>query len=487
MRRPSWIDRPPPWRILDPAVLVRLAAALVLAGGLWGAATAVGGRIEDAARTETVRQAELVADLGFATAMSDGELTAGDTRDAVAQTAVARDALGITRVVVWDRSGAVFSDPGSADGAGPPALVRRALSQGTTTTGPAVDGDTPLQGFAVVVPLDQDYVAELDFAEGPIEDTLTMARRVVYGLILAEAITVYLAIGPALTWAAEQLPTRADRQRAASVGRVRAALDDGELELWYQPKVAITTGEVLGVEALLRWRHPTRGVLPPSEVIDVAELDDQLLDDVTTHVVCEAAAATARWSAARVSLPVAVNISPATFRRNGVPDLVDTALRTAGAPPGMLSVEMTETALMDSADEVVDSVHELRRRGVGVALDDFGTGHSSLQRITELQLDELKIDRSFVSSLAPDARERRVVGLIIDLAKDLGAIVTAEGVETTAQLDTLASLGCDVIQGYLIAKPMPERELLTWLHEHTSPTEHAVGTPRRRRIDAWPR
>ncbi|HMJ77439.1 MAG TPA: EAL domain-containing protein [Iamia sp.] len=480
----DWVHR---WKEPDPATLVRLAAALVLAGGLCGAATAVGGRIEDAARTETVRRAELVADLGFATAMSDGELTAGDTRDAAAQTAVAREALGITRVVVWDRSGVVFADPGPTAGAAPPALVRRALSEGSTATGPVVDGDATRQGFAVVVPLDQDYAAELDFAEGPIEDTLTMARRVVYGLILAEAIAVYLAIGPALTWAAERMPTHADRQQAAAVGSVRAALDEGALELWYQPKVAIATGEVLGVEALLRWRHPTRGVLPPSEVIDVAELDDQLLDDVTTHVVCEAAAATARWSAARVSLPVAVNISPATFRRNAVPALVDTALRTAGAPPGMLSVEMTETALMDSADEVVDSVRELRQRGVAVALDDFGTGHSSLQRIAELQLDELKIDRSFVASLASDARERRVVSLIIDLAKDLGAIVTAEGVETTAQLDTLASLGCDVIQGYLIAKPMPERDLLRWLHEHTHSTGPAVGTPSRRRIDAWPR
>jgi EAL domain-containing protein (putative c-di-GMP-specific phosphodiesterase class I) len=183
---------------------------------------------------------------------------------------------------------------------------------------------------------------------------------------------------------------------------------------------------------------------------------------------------------------VAVNISPATFRGDGVPALVDAALRTSGATPGMLSLEMTESALMDSPVGVPETIRELRRRGVAVALDDFGTGHSSLQRIAELQLDEVKIDRSFVSSLASDARARRVVRLIVDLAKDLGAIVTAEGVETTAQLDALTSLGCDVIQGYLIAKPMPEQELMRWLDEHTQPIEAGVGTALRRRIDPWP-
>jgi len=283
------------------------------------------------------------------------------------------------------------------------------------------------------------------------------------------------------------MPTPADRHQEAALRDVRAAMGHDELELWYQPKVAIATGHVVGVEALLRWRHPTRGILPPAEVIAVAELDGQLLDDVTMTVVRAAGEASARWAAARLHLPVAINSAPATFRRRDIVDLVTTALDETGVSPEMLTLEMTESALMSAADDVIATVEELRRRGVAISMDDFGTGHSSLQRITELPLDELKIDRSFVTAMQSDPRVRRVVELIIDLAKDLGAVVTAEGVETPAQLSQLAELGCDAVQGYLVARPMPEQNLVRWLDEHTSATrDQPTADTFVRRVDHWP-
>jgi len=255
------------------------------------------------------------------------------------------------------------------------------------------------------------------------------------------------------------------RLRHETEQALRQALDRNELRLNYQPMVRIETGETVGVEALVRWAHPTRGLLAPSDFVALAE-ETGLIVAIGEWVLAEACRQIAAWSAAgQPPLSVAVNLSA---RHLGVPNLaahVGELIERHGIDPAHLCLEITETVLVDEAATMMSRLDQLRALGVQIAIDDFGTGYSSLSYLKLLSVDKLKIDASFVRNLVDDHRDRAIVGAVIQVARALDLTVVAEGVEAPEQLPLLSSLGCAVVQGHLVAQAMTGEELTSWLSE----------------------
>jgi EAL domain-containing protein (putative c-di-GMP-specific phosphodiesterase class I) len=241
------------------------------------------------------------------------------------------------------------------------------------------------------------------------------------------------------------------------VTQLRAALANDELRLHYQPLYSLTTGAVVGAEALLRWLHPERGLLPPAEFLDVAE-GPQLVTPIGDWVIATAVEQAASWHRALADrAPVMwVNISCDQFgRRHHLTRLVESLLAKAGLPAALLGIEVTERQLATRVDDVATDLKALRALGVGLAVDDFGTGYASLDYLRRFTFDEIKIDRSFIAGLDVDATDTAVVSSIVALGRSLNLSVVAEGVETEAQQDRLRLLGCSVTQGYLHQRPAP--------------------------------
>jgi diguanylate cyclase (GGDEF)-like protein/PAS domain S-box-containing protein len=236
---------------------------------------------------------------------------------------------------------------------------------------------------------------------------------------------------------------------------LRKALANGEFELFYQPQVSIATREVTGYEALLRWPHPERGLVPPSEFIPVAE-DTGLIGQLGNWVIEQACREAAAWP---TGLSVAVNLSPVQFRNRALVDIVVRALQSSGLPPARLEVEITESVLLQDNDSTVDMLHQLRALGVRVALDDFGTGYSSLSYLRSFPFDKIKIDQSFVRELSTRADCLAIVQSITRLGASLRMTTIAEGVETEEQVRQLRAAGCVEAQGYLFGHPKPAHEL----------------------------
>jgi len=241
------------------------------------------------------------------------------------------------------------------------------------------------------------------------------------------------------------------RETRALEAALRLAVAEEQFELHYQPQVALPAGRLTGFEALIRWRHPERGLLAPAGFLPVAERLG-LMRPIGAWVLREACRAAASWGEA---LRVAVNIAPSQLEDGTLPGLVAEALAESGLDPARLELEVTETVLLATGDAAHDQLQALRRQGVGIAMDDFGTGHSSLTQLRAFPFDRLKIDRSFVTDLPAGGDAAAIVRAVTGLGRSLGIAVTAEGVETEAQLQELLKEGCDAAQGYLFGRPMP--------------------------------
>jgi diguanylate cyclase len=249
---------------------------------------------------------------------------------------------------------------------------------------------------------------------------------------------------------------------------LRQAIEQDELTLHFQPKVDLTGG-LAGVEALVRWRHPQRGVVPPDQFIPLAE-HTGLIKPLTRWVLEAALRQCRAWLAGGREIPVAVNVSMHDLHDTGFPNTIAGLLASNGVPARCLRVEITECAIMADPARAQEVLERLRALGIGVAVDDFGTGYSSLAYLKRLPVDELKIDRSFVRHLAEDDNDRAIVRSTIGLAHDLGLNVVAEGVEDQAAWDLLGRFGCDLVQGYFVSRPLPAAELVHWLE--ASPWGH---------------
>ncbi len=240
------------------------------------------------------------------------------------------------------------------------------------------------------------------------------------------------------------------------------ALDENQLELFYQPKLRFETGQISAVEALVRWFHPERGMVPPDQFISIAEKTG-LITKITRRVMMMATRQMAVWQQQGLELDMAVNVSVLDMATSDFPDMVADACASAGASPKRLILELTETQTLQDEDTIQRSVHALRELGVRISIDDFGTGYSSMTRLIEMAVSEIKIDQSFVKAFLTAADARAIVQAGIELGHELGLEVVAEGVEDEETLQALKIAGCDLIQGYYLSRPVKSGDLEQWL------------------------
>jgi diguanylate cyclase (GGDEF)-like protein len=306
------------------------------------------------------------------------------------------------------------------------------------------------------------------------------------GEMLDIGASVGVAVAPAHATQADQLLSRADvamyaakgslrglevfsaeherdgAGRLALMSELRRAVDEGELVLYYQPQIDLRTGAISSVEALVRWMHPKRGLVGPDEFIPLAERTG-LIKRLTRTVLTEAIRQARAWELAGLRVPVAVNLSMRNIHDPQLPQTIAQLLQRWDARPDLLRLEMTETVLAADPQRALQTMDSLRAMGVHIALDDFGIGYSSLAYLNRLPLDEIKIDRSFVMGMIDDESSATIVRATVDLGHGLGYGVVAEGVENTETRQRLSALGCDAIQGFLIARPMPADQTAEWI------------------------
>ena len=249
--------------------------------------------------------------------------------------------------------------------------------------------------------------------------------------------------------------------RLALIGDLRRAIDNDELFLHYQPKVSLRSGRCVHVEALVRWQHPARGLVPPDQFIGFAE-ETGLIKPLTRWVLNAALRQCASWQADGLYLPVAINLSMRNLQDPELMEHVAESLAGSGLEPAWLKVEVTESALMTDPQRARECLGRLREMGVEVAIDDFGTGHSSLSYLKHLPVSEIKLDRSFVRDMQANGNDYAIVRSTIELAHALGLSVVAEGVEDKRTWDLLADLGCDTAQGYYMSRPLPASDVSRW-------------------------
>jgi len=244
---------------------------------------------------------------------------------------------------------------------------------------------------------------------------------------------------------------------------LRKAVERGEFLLHYQPKVEVGTRRLVGVEALIRWKHATRGLVSPAEFIPLAE-DTGMIVAIGAWVLRAACEQARAWQAAGLApIPMSVNLSNRQFRQKDLADSISRILRDSGLDPRHLELEITESTIMQDPDNAIAALQRLKALGIGISIDDFGTGYSSLSALRKLPLDCLKIDRSFVTYITSNTDDEAITSAIVAMARSLKLTVLAEGVENEDQLAALQRLGCDQVQGYLFSRPVPADAFLPML------------------------
>jgi diguanylate cyclase len=263
------------------------------------------------------------------------------------------------------------------------------------------------------------------------------------------------------------------RENLVLLGMIPGAIARNEFAVWHQAKLALASGEIASTEALLRWAHPGRGLIPPGSFIPQAE-ESALINNVTDWVVDAALADKAAWTARGHSMSVAINLSVRNLHRRTLLDTLQQAVARYGVDPRQVELEITESAVMDDLDYCTALISHLRDRGFRVSIDDFGTGHSSLAYLKNLPVSALKIDQAFVKRLAHDSNDQKIVRAILGLARSLDLESVAEGVEDGAALELLREWGCDYAQGFTVHRPQPYDQLLAWIERTRLPSVPAA-------------
>ncbi|MEO3927550.1 sensor domain-containing phosphodiesterase [Micromonosporaceae bacterium B7E4] len=279
------------------------------------------------------------------------------------------------------------------------------------------------------------------------------------------------------------LESRSSR-RLGLAGDLRRALDHAEVEVYYQPKVALTDRRLVGVECLARWVHPAHGTVAPEDFVAVAEHTGQL-PELTRLVLGEALRRSRDWTSGGNTLAVSVNISPRTLADQQFPALVQGMLAEYGVAPELLTLEIREAGVLDGTERAVPGLRRLRDIGVRLAVDDFGTGHSSLSYLRRLPVNEVKVDRSFVQGMATDPVDLAIVNAVVTLSQQFGLAVVAEGVESELTLELLQDIGCQIGQGFLFSRPLPYERLEAWFAAQTE-SDAQSGPADVRRLRAVP-
>jgi EAL domain-containing protein (putative c-di-GMP-specific phosphodiesterase class I) len=252
-------------------------------------------------------------------------------------------------------------------------------------------------------------------------------------------------------------------RRLTLAGELRKAVELGTLELYFQPKMETRKGLVTGMEALLRWKHPDFGMVPPDEFIPIAERTG-IIHSLTKWVIDRALLYMVQLQNLGKPLSVAVNISAINLKERNFPETVRALLKRHDVAPQLLSLEVTETSMMDDPALALEALHKLNKLGVRLSIDDFGTGYSSLSYIRKLPVQEIKIDRSFVMEMDTQENDAIIVQTTVDMCHSMGFEVVAEGVETGSSLERLSQMGCDYLQGYHLSRPLPFDELVKFIN-----------------------
>lgn len=448
--------------------------ALFVAGLAVGAGQLLQQGIRDAALSGAEQTGQLFAELEIGSEEyrrgALAKTTPGDLDDVVARSATLRAAR------LWDPAGRRLyaSDRGSPRRPSP--AVAAAFAGGIesrVSTAPATDR---LLAIYVPIRLAGDpaprSVLELHLPYAAVQTTIDDRTRSLVILVALGALLSYLALLPSVLRGSSALAGVYSARQRPLQRRLRGAMADGELILHYQPKLDLDTGAISGVEALLRWQRADGSFLAPADYIPLIE-PTEIMEELTAHVFDLAAKQSADWSARCVELDIAVNISACNLQE---PDLADRLVGLAavhGRAPEHFTLEITESATSNRPENDLQTMRSLRARGFKLSIDDFGTGESSLSRVDAIEFQELKIDRSFVRQL--DTRgESVLVARIVDLAHALRARAVAEGVESEAALSYLTGIGCDVMQGYHLSKPLPADQLESWLRERERAVGHVV-------------
>jgi EAL domain-containing protein (putative c-di-GMP-specific phosphodiesterase class I) len=253
-------------------------------------------------------------------------------------------------------------------------------------------------------------------------------------------------------------------ERLSVLGELRRAIEVGELELHYQPKVHAESRELSGVESLVRWRHPTRGLIGPDQFISVAEQSGLMLP-LTDEILALALAQHRAWAAEGLSLPVAVNVGTACLLDEDFPARVAEQLQRHSVPAAELTVEITESAMVTDPDRATSVLAALRALGVRISIDDFGTGYSSMSYLHTMPLDELKIDRQFTAQIFNTDNGAAIVAAIVQLAHASALEVVVEGIEDERTMLAIAGMGCEIAQGYHVCKPLPAADVPAWVRQ----------------------
>jgi len=356
-----------------------------------------------------------------------------------------------------DEFGVLLTDVGGDDGAIDVVnRVRQAVEK------PFVVDDVPVAVEATVgLALFPDHAANID-------DLLQKAD-----------VALHAAKAGKLDWQLYEPSADANsRPRLTLLPELREALSGRQLVLHYQPQLDLATGTVANVEALVRWRHPTRGLLPPIEFLPVAE-QTGLIHSLTRYVLDEALQQCKSWQSAGFDLGVAVNLSARSLATHDLARQIQELLEERNVVASSLTLELTESAIMSDPFRAVTVLTQLRAMGVRLSIDDFGTGYSSLAYLKRLPVTEIKIDRSFVSNVTADEDDAAIVLSTIQLAESLRLGVVAEGVETAATFEALTAFGCRRVQGFFLARPLPAKELERWLRDRP------VSDERREAVGQW--
>jgi EAL domain-containing protein (putative c-di-GMP-specific phosphodiesterase class I)/AmiR/NasT family two-component response regulator len=365
--------------------------------------------------------------------------------------------LGYAAISTCDNGRAALDlwvDPG-----GPPDLILLDLNM------PEMDGVEFVRHL-----VEHRYSGGLILVSGEDERTLHSVEKLVRAHKISVLGSLTKPVTPALLavlisrWMLPVQEALRTSQKTYSADEVRAAIANNELVNYFQPKVCVATGEVIGVETLVRWRHPNDGLVFPDRFIGIAE-EHGLIDDLTRVVLSDALRQSRRWREAGHLLRVAVNLSMDNLVSLNFLDDIVALTRQAGVPPQELVLEVTESRLMHDQRVPLEILTRLHLKRFRLSIDDFGTGNSSLSQLRDIPFDELKIDQSFVHGASANETKRALFNASHGLAKQLKMEAVAEGVEDRADWDFVRQQGCDLAQGYFIARPMPAKDLPAWLRE----------------------
>ena len=463
-----------PGFLLSVSVAGLLAVALVA----FFVSQILGAEIRNTQITSATRSAELLAAASLGPQLGTGKVPLdAEQIKALDQAALAgRRTAGLAGVGIWDQQSRVLyaTDHGligttvlrtpealaAASGKTSSTVGTGARSVAGTFSGKQIDVAVPVYGQGAK-PI---AVAEVVLPYAPVAQQVSDQTQRIDLILVGASLLFYAALWPGLLRASRAVRSQSDPRRRSLLRELERAIAHDELLLHYQPTVNIAEGRVTGVEALLRWRHPKRGLLAPSEFLPTV-VDGPLNSRLALHVVGMALRDCAAWRERGVDAGVSVNLSVTNVLDGALSEQVGKMLATAGIPPGALGLEVTEAAIVADPERAAGVLRALDRLGVRVCIDNFGTGYSSLACLRDLPVAELKVDRQFVAGLHIRPRDRMIVSLIIRLAHELDVTVIAEGVEDLDTLTDLSELGCDIAQGYYFSRPLALGELVAWFEE----------------------